>query len=112
METHFYVFSLNYQYFERFLVSCYATLDPALSVRRSVGLHESKSVKTHISAPAHLSATGMAVYPTLFFSRVHATLQPALSVGRLVGWSVGRSRFTFFGFFAVFGLTAPAQLIK
>ena len=69
-----------------FLVACYATLHPASSVcplvcwsvgplvrwsvgplvRRSVGVHESKSVKTRISAPAHPSATGMAVYLALF----------------------------------------------
>ena len=45
------------------------TLQPALSIRLSVGL----SIKLY------------------FFSRVHATLQPALSVGRSVDWSVGRS---------------------
>ena len=37
-----------------------------LSVRQSVGVHELKSVKTRISTPAQPSATGMAVYMTLF----------------------------------------------
>ena len=46
----------------------YKSLCPSVrrSVGWSVGEHESKSVKTRISAPAHLSATGMAVYPALF----------------------------------------------
>jgi len=35
------------------------------SVRQSVGVHETKSAKTRISAPAHPSATGMVVYPGL-----------------------------------------------
>ena len=51
--------------------SCeYATLKEALSVRPSVRLSvgiELESVKTRISVPAHPSATGMAVYPALFF---------------------------------------------
>ena len=40
------------------------------SVRWSVGEHESKSVKTRISAPAHPFATGMAVYPALLNLRL------------------------------------------
>ena len=34
-----------------------------------------------------------------------------LSVGRLVDWSVGQSPFYFFYVFAVFGLTALAQVL-
>ena len=58
---------------------------------------------------------------TLFiFSRVHATLHPALSVRPSVRWSVRPSvgpsvrpsvTLYFFLVFAVYGLTAPAQMI-
>ena len=64
-----------------FLVSCYATLHPALSVGLSVchtllflwffflGPHCScpNDLVTSILAPAHPHATGVAVYPALFF---------------------------------------------
>ena len=42
------------------------------SVGWSVGEHESKCVKTHISAPAHLSATGGRVSGLVFFSKIDA----------------------------------------
>ena len=52
----------------------------------------------------------------LFLVACYATLHPALSippsVGLSVGLSLGPSHFTFFLVFAVFGLTAPAQMIK
>ena len=41
----------------------------------------------------------------------YATLHPALSVRRSVRQSVCLSVTLFFGFFAVYGLTAPAQMI-
>ena len=49
-----------------------------------------------------------------FLVACYATLHPALSVRRSLGPSVGPSvTLYFFGFFfAVFGLTAPAQMIK
>ena len=68
---------------------------------------------------------GGANFPTSddlqIFSRVHATLHPALSVHRSVGPSVGRSvgrsvgpsvTLYFFGLFKLFGLTAPAQMLR
>ena len=105
-----------------FLVACYATLHPALSVRRSVGPSVRPSVRrsvqhtllflgfwdfllqcscpndllTSITAPAHPHATGVAVYPALFFSRGHATLHLAVSVGPLV-----RNVFELQAFFAL-----------
>ena len=77
----------------KFLVACYATLHPALSVRRSVRPSVGPSVRpsvghtllflgfwgfwhhcscsndlvTSIMAPAHPHATGVAVYPALLF---------------------------------------------
>ena len=85
-----------------FLVACFATLHPALSVRRSVGPSVRRSLRpsvgpshtsihyffgffcglwphcshsndslTSITAPAHPYATGVAVYPTLFYNHVH-----------------------------------------
>ena len=49
----------------------------------------------------------------LIVSRVHATLHPALSVRWSVGPSVGLSvTLYFFGVFELFGLTAPAQLLR
>ena len=49
------------------------------SVRPSVREHVSKSVKTRISAPAHPSATGVAVYPALFFVPSMATVVVAVA---------------------------------
>ena len=77
----------------------------------------SNDLATSITAPAHPHATGVAVYSALFLvvcTRLYTQLCP--SVGQLVSWSVGRlvgrSPFYFFWVFAVFGLTAPAQMME
>ena len=74
----------------QFLVACYATLQPALSVRRSVGPSVRPSITLYFvvffffcglwphcscpndqvtsnTAPAHPHTTGVAMYPALFF---------------------------------------------
>ena len=93
------ILTTNFVYIERksiscissitFLVACYATLQPALSVRPSVGPSVRRSVRhtllflgfcsfwlhcscpndlmTSITALAHPHTTGVAVYPALFF---------------------------------------------
>ena len=62
----------------------YKRLCPSVrpSVRRSVGVHESKSLKTHISAPAHPSATGGRVsgLVSFFTVRMPSRRQPDSSV--------------------------------
>ena len=63
---------------------CLKLFSVHMSVRRSVGRsvrdHESKSVKTCISAPAHPSAAGMAVYPALLHYSPCTTVRDCLAV--------------------------------
>ena len=81
-----------------FLVACYATLHPALSVRRSVGPSVGHTLLflgfwgfwhhcscpndlvTSIMAPAHPHATGVAVFPALFFFRLEAATARGSSI--------------------------------
>ena len=48
----------------------------------------------------------------IFLVACYATLYPAMSVRRSVGPSVRRSPFYFFYVFALFGFTAPAQMLQ
>ena len=67
--------------------------------------HTVNAQGTSNMVPAHLHVSRIAVYPALLVA-CYATLHP-LSVRRCVGLSL----FTFFVFFfAVFDLTAPAQV--
>ena len=97
-----------------FLVACYATLHPALSVRPSVGPSVGPSVRhtllflgfwdfwlhcscpndlvTSIMAPAHPHPTGVAVYPALLIYRQHRRQTSTITqnLKKLVGMSVTR----------------------
>ena len=66
---------------------------------------ESKSGRVRFSAPAHPSATGGRVSGLVFSRVLHDSTPP------FVGPSV-RGHTLLFLFFAVFGLTVPAQMIK
>ena len=64
----------------------YKRLCPSVrwSVSRSVGEHESKSRKTHISAPAHPSATGIGRESGLVLSNPHHLVFPLTVFHNLV----------------------------
>ena len=64
----FFLFFLFFLFFF-FLVACDATLHPAMSFPRSVGWSPFYS-----TAPAHLHATRVAVYPSLFFFSLSLSL--------------------------------------
>ena len=62
-------------------------------------------VTLHSAGVSAVSALIVLFYAVTFLVARYATLHPALSVGLLV-------TLYFFWVFAVFGLTAPAQMIK